>query len=164
MPLAKGHSYEREAIEAWFGSDKNTSPMTGAVLSDLTLAPNHALRSAIEEYVDGLAAAEPASRRSGKPSAQDAAASGDRASGSGGGACDGDGGGGGAGAGVGLGADDDDDDDVVSVLDRAHARQLAGVNVGGGATAGRHGGDPVGLVERWLQAKVHVHIKTGLAC
>jgi hypothetical protein len=37
-----GHSYERQHIERWLQSH-NTSPVTGAVLPELTLTPNHAL-------------------------------------------------------------------------------------------------------------------------
>ena len=46
---ADGHSYSRGAIERWLASH-NTSPMTGAVLAHKHLSPNHALRSAIEEW------------------------------------------------------------------------------------------------------------------
>jgi hypothetical protein len=44
-----GHSYEKKAIERWFRSN-NKSPKTGLVLESKMLIPNHALRSAIEEY------------------------------------------------------------------------------------------------------------------
>ncbi len=44
-----GHSYEKKAIERWFRSH-NKSPKTGLVLESKMLIPNHALRSAIEEY------------------------------------------------------------------------------------------------------------------
>ena len=38
VTLADGHSYERENIEQWF-SAHNTSPITGAVLANLSLTP-----------------------------------------------------------------------------------------------------------------------------
>ena len=44
---ADGHSYERSAIEKWFGYGNATSPSTGTFLSHLDLVPNFALRSAI---------------------------------------------------------------------------------------------------------------------
>lgn len=45
---ADGHTYDRRGIEQWFASGKRTSPLTGAVLSSLSLIPNHALRSLIQ--------------------------------------------------------------------------------------------------------------------
>ncbi|OQS02807.1 hypothetical protein THRCLA_04864 [Thraustotheca clavata] len=44
-----GHSYERAAIEQWFGTN-NTSPATNCVLPSTTLVPNHALKRAIAEF------------------------------------------------------------------------------------------------------------------
>lgn len=44
-----GFSYEREAIQHWFDSH-NRSPMTNAVLDDLSLRPNFALRSTIDDW------------------------------------------------------------------------------------------------------------------
>ena len=44
-----GHSYERSAIEQWFGTS-NHSPKTGAPLRSTHLIPNHALRNTIEDY------------------------------------------------------------------------------------------------------------------
>ena len=46
---ADGHTYERYAIERWL-SDKSTSPLSGALLEDTSVTPNHALRSAIEAW------------------------------------------------------------------------------------------------------------------
>eukprot|EP00961_Rhodomonas_salina_P110464 1486543-Rhodomonas_salina.1 len=46
---ADGHSYERAAIEKWLHKH-DTSPLTGAQLSNNTLTPNIALRNAIEEW------------------------------------------------------------------------------------------------------------------
>jgi serine/threonine protein kinase len=46
---ADGHSYERDAIASWLGKS-NRSPMTNEELSNRSLTPNHALRSAIERY------------------------------------------------------------------------------------------------------------------
>lgn len=48
---ADGHSYERENIEKWLAV-QHTSPLTGAVLQHLELTPNHALRKAIQEWLD----------------------------------------------------------------------------------------------------------------
>ena len=47
-----GFSYEREAIAEWFASGQRTSPMTGAPLQREELVPNHALRAAIQQYVE----------------------------------------------------------------------------------------------------------------
>ena len=44
---ADGHSYEREALEAWLRSHR-TSPLTGARLEHMHVTPNHRLRSLIE--------------------------------------------------------------------------------------------------------------------
>jgi hypothetical protein len=44
-----GHSYERSAIEQWFGTS-NHSPKTGAPLRSTHLIPNHALRNTIEDF------------------------------------------------------------------------------------------------------------------
>lgn len=46
---ADGHTYDRENIEKWL-HDNDTSPMTGAVLSNKYFAPNHVLRSLIEQF------------------------------------------------------------------------------------------------------------------
>lgn len=49
-----GHSYERSAVTEWFESGHTTSPLTNTALSNTTLVANHALRSAIQEYVTSL--------------------------------------------------------------------------------------------------------------
>jgi serine/threonine protein kinase len=51
-----GHSFEREEIEAWL-ENHTTNPLTNDELStqDRILIPNHALRSAIEEFVESAA-------------------------------------------------------------------------------------------------------------
>jgi hypothetical protein len=46
---ADGQTYERSAIEGWLLT-RNTSPATGAVLRHKELAPNFALRKAIETW------------------------------------------------------------------------------------------------------------------
>ena len=60
VTTSDGHSYSRAAITRWL-ADHDTSPVTGAVLPrfpgsttrvDKRLAPNHALRKAIEEWRD----------------------------------------------------------------------------------------------------------------
>lgn len=44
-----GHSYERDAIKQWLESN-DTSPLTGQVLPDKVLRPNHSLRAQIVEF------------------------------------------------------------------------------------------------------------------
>ena len=46
-----GHTYDRKGIETWFRQGKQTSPLTGAVLTSKNLVPNHALRSLIESLI-----------------------------------------------------------------------------------------------------------------
>lgn len=48
---ADGFTYEAEAIKKWLSTGHQTSPMTNLKLSNLTLVPNRALRSAIEDLV-----------------------------------------------------------------------------------------------------------------
>ena len=50
-----GHTYELRAIQKWFDSGKDTSPVTGAKLMqdrqiNKTLTANHTLRKAIQEW------------------------------------------------------------------------------------------------------------------
>jgi hypothetical protein len=45
-----GHTYEREAIEAWLRRDHRKSPMTNETLSSTALVPNHNLRSQIGSW------------------------------------------------------------------------------------------------------------------
>jgi hypothetical protein len=50
---ADGHTYERHAIEDWFGScgeGETRSPKTNAILPNRALIPNHALKSLIAAY------------------------------------------------------------------------------------------------------------------
>mmetsp|Transcript_125818 Transcript_125818/g.402777 ORF Transcript_125818/g.402777 Transcript_125818/m.402777 type:complete len:486 (+) Transcript_125818:60-1517(+) len=47
--LADGHSYERRYIERWL-QHHSTSPVSGVLLPQTDMFPNHALRNAIEEY------------------------------------------------------------------------------------------------------------------
>ena len=46
--VGDGHTYERDAVERWL-SEHNTSPLTGAVLSDVRLVPNFAVRGQADE-------------------------------------------------------------------------------------------------------------------
>ncbi|XP_057533562.1 U-box domain-containing protein 33-like isoform X2 [Amaranthus tricolor] len=46
-----GFTYEAEAIKGWFDSGHETSPMTNLELANHDLIPNHALRSAIQEWL-----------------------------------------------------------------------------------------------------------------
>lgn len=48
---ADGFTYEGEAMREWLDNDHDTSPMTNLKLSHLHLTPNHALRSAIQEWL-----------------------------------------------------------------------------------------------------------------
>lgn len=47
---ADGYTYEAEALQGWFDSGHDTSPMTNLQLEHCNLVPNHALRSAIQEW------------------------------------------------------------------------------------------------------------------
>ncbi|XP_049933556.1 U-box domain-containing protein 33-like [Nymphaea colorata] len=47
---ADGFTYEAEALRGWLDSGHDTSPMTNLKLSHLNLTPNHALRSAVQEW------------------------------------------------------------------------------------------------------------------
>jgi hypothetical protein len=49
-----GHSYERSAIQKWFDSRHNTSPLTGQRLPALTLTPNLQLKSQVTALRDSL--------------------------------------------------------------------------------------------------------------
>jgi hypothetical protein len=46
-----GHTYEWSAISRWFREGNNTNPATGLKLNNNILYPNHALRSAIRNFV-----------------------------------------------------------------------------------------------------------------
>lgn len=48
---ADGFTYEAEAIKSWLGTGRETSPMTNLRLEHDELIPNHALRSAIQEWL-----------------------------------------------------------------------------------------------------------------
>eukprot|EP00928_Gymnodinium_smaydae_P013669 TRINITY_DN14971_c0_g2_i1.p1 TRINITY_DN14971_c0_g2~~TRINITY_DN14971_c0_g2_i1.p1 ORF type:complete len:464 (-),score=72.61 TRINITY_DN14971_c0_g2_i1:219-1610(-) len=50
VTTADGQSYERTAIERWFAAGHRSSPVTGLPLQSTALAPNIALRGAIERY------------------------------------------------------------------------------------------------------------------
>lgn len=47
---ADGYTYEAEALRGWLETGHNTSPMTNLELDHSNLVPNHALRSAIQEW------------------------------------------------------------------------------------------------------------------
>eukprot|EP01117_Protostelium_nocturnum_P001361 TRINITY_DN11674_c0_g1_i1.p1 TRINITY_DN11674_c0_g1~~TRINITY_DN11674_c0_g1_i1.p1 ORF type:complete len:253 (-),score=70.23 TRINITY_DN11674_c0_g1_i1:8-766(-) len=49
-----GHTYEKEAIEEWFGRKKrkSTSPLTGAPLKDRKLVPNYGIKKMIQSFHD----------------------------------------------------------------------------------------------------------------
>ncbi|KAK9202323.1 hypothetical protein WN944_017533 [Citrus x changshan-huyou] len=48
---ADGFTYEAEALKGWLDSGHETSPMTNLPLAHKNLVPNHALRSAIQEWL-----------------------------------------------------------------------------------------------------------------
>lgn len=48
---ADGFTYEAEALRGWLDSGHETSPMTNVKLEHCNLVPNHALRSAIQEWL-----------------------------------------------------------------------------------------------------------------
>ncbi|XP_078441836.1 U-box domain-containing protein 33-like isoform X2 [Wolffia australiana] len=48
---ADGFTYEGEAVRGWFEGGNHTSPMTNLVLPHQQLIPNHAIRSAIQEWL-----------------------------------------------------------------------------------------------------------------
>lgn len=48
---ADGYTYEAEALRGWLDGGHNTSPMTNLELANSNLVPNHALRSAIQEWL-----------------------------------------------------------------------------------------------------------------
>ncbi|XP_071715458.1 U-box domain-containing protein 33-like isoform X2 [Rutidosis leptorrhynchoides] len=48
---ADGFTYEAEALRGWLDSGHKTSPMTNLELANSNLVPNHALRSAIQEWL-----------------------------------------------------------------------------------------------------------------
>ena len=48
---ADGHSYERREIVRHFDLGRRTSPLTGAELPHTHLMPNHALKSAIQDFL-----------------------------------------------------------------------------------------------------------------
>ncbi|KAL6656519.1 hypothetical protein ACP70R_007345 [Stipagrostis hirtigluma subsp. patula] len=52
---ADGFTYEAEAIREWLDSGHRTSPMTNLELHHRDLLPNHALRSAIQEWLQSNA-------------------------------------------------------------------------------------------------------------
>jgi hypothetical protein len=48
---ADGFTYEADALRYWLDSGHDTSPVTYRSLSNRDTIPNHALRSAIQEYL-----------------------------------------------------------------------------------------------------------------
>ena len=54
VSTADGHTYERAAIENWFARN-DTSPATGAAVSNKGLNPNLSLRHAIEQWQEAYA-------------------------------------------------------------------------------------------------------------
>ena len=54
VSTSDGFTYEREAILEWLRGGNTTSPLTGATLARSELVPNHALRSAIQQFVESF--------------------------------------------------------------------------------------------------------------
>lgn len=52
MKCSDGFTYEQSAIEEWFSSGKNTSPMTNEELEDMELTPNYELLIEIEAFIN----------------------------------------------------------------------------------------------------------------
>lgn len=52
VSTSDGFTYEREAILEWLRSGNTTSPLSGVVLERNDLVPNHALRAAIQQFVE----------------------------------------------------------------------------------------------------------------
>lgn len=50
---ADGHTYERAAIELWLQAGQRVSPMTGELLSNLSLIPNYIVRQTQEQLIGG---------------------------------------------------------------------------------------------------------------
>ena len=50
-----GHSYERDAIQTWFGSGRSRikSPLTNETLASDLITPNHTLRKVIQDFDAG---------------------------------------------------------------------------------------------------------------
>lgn len=48
---ADGFTYEAEAMQGWIDNGHDTSPMTNLKLPNCELIPNHALRTAIQEWL-----------------------------------------------------------------------------------------------------------------
>jgi len=48
---ADGFTYEADALRRWLDSGHDTSPVTNKSLSNRDTIPNHALRSAIQEFL-----------------------------------------------------------------------------------------------------------------
>ena len=52
ITVADGETYERAAIEAWFGEGHDTSPITGERLDNSALVPNNAMKRLIVQWQD----------------------------------------------------------------------------------------------------------------
>ena len=52
VSTSDGFSYEREAIERWLAGHR-TSPLTGRLMPNTTLLPNHRLRALIQDLQGG---------------------------------------------------------------------------------------------------------------
>jgi hypothetical protein len=52
ITVADGETYERAAIEAWFGEGHDTSPITGERLDSSALVPNNAMKRLIVQWQD----------------------------------------------------------------------------------------------------------------
>ena len=53
VTCSDGYTYERTAIESWFSSGQNISPVTRQLLPNLNIVPNYALHAIITQRVKG---------------------------------------------------------------------------------------------------------------
>ena len=60
-----GHSYERDAIQTWFGSGRSRikSPLTNETLASDLITPNHTLRKVIQDFDAGSDYSQTSARR-----------------------------------------------------------------------------------------------------
>jgi hypothetical protein len=49
VTCSDGYTYERTAIESWFSSGQNVSPVTKQLLPNLNMVPNYALHAIITQ-------------------------------------------------------------------------------------------------------------------
>lgn len=50
VTLSTGITYDRESVEKWIESGKETCPVTNQILASFDLIPNHAIRKRIQDW------------------------------------------------------------------------------------------------------------------